>query len=495
MEKGSVKNIIFLIIPVAAVFGVIVALNCMFPLTCDDWYWATREFSFASLTELNGRYLGSALAMLLTRVTWLRTIICALFTVLCIYFVSAFSEGSRGAFFLLAAALFFIMPLELFSETSAWASGFANYIPSAAVVLWYVATVKREFTDETPSYGKAMPFISAAVGFFGAFFMETVTLGNVVVGAAILIYHLIKFKKPEPALIAFLGGAIIGAVLMSIDTAYGKVLAGTDSYRTVSIDAVWDAYIDSYHAYLIYDNFFLNVVLVISATWLAGRRIMVLKKPARALIVLCAAVQACYLVISGIEYFGVEPPHFKYLGAFKGGLSLLYFLSLVGESLVSVQSKGVKTECLFLFCCILLYTLPLLVVTPIKQRAFIYSYFLFSSIAVILISESIKTYEVKSRIAIRGVAIFSLCVIIGFSALYLIKYARIDGIFTAREERISEFLKEGGDELKLQTSDLGEWIGIKELSYVYKDEQIFTYDKKYFQAYYNIPDDVLIVEG
>jgi len=497
MVKKFLKENIFLIIAILIFAGIMVALNVMFTFSCDDWYWVTHQFSWEAITELNGRYFGSILSMALTKVKWLRVALCAVLTVVCVYLISARGEGGRGILFVLAAALFCLMPLELFSETSAWASGFANYIPSAAVVLGYGVMVKKEFSDECPSYGKAAPFLAAAMGLLGAFFLETVTIGNLVVGAAILIYHLIRFKKPEATHIAFLGGAIVGAVLMFIDPAYFQILSGNDAanYRTINFSSIFKAYIDSYHDGLIFDNFFLNVTLVFSAAWVAGRRLFQFKKPAVAAVFVCAAVQVFFLVISGIEYFGVNLPDFKYLGAFKGMLSFAYFVSLFAEVLIAAPGKNVKLECLFIFGSILAYTLPLLVVTPIKTRAFIYSYFLFSSLVVILFGEGLKLCSVKSHVAERVAAVCSLCVIIASSAFYIIKYGSIYSAFTAREESIKTQLASGAKEIAISVTDITDRIGVKEFTYVYKSEHVFTYDLKYFKIYYNIPEDMPLVDA
>lgn len=49
------------------------SLAYFFPYSHDDWVWGTSDWN--AIFETNGRYLGSLLAMLLTRSAFLKTIV------------------------------------------------------------------------------------------------------------------------------------------------------------------------------------------------------------------------------------------------------------------------------------------------------------------------------------------------------------------------------------------------------------------------------------
>lgn len=409
MGKNFIRSNLFFIFVIALCFFAFVALNAVALFWVDDFYWATRSFSWESITALNGRYLGSVLSLIITKSTALRAILCASLTVVLLFVLSLNGSrgGSRAFYFIAATALFFIMPSSIFVQAEVWASGFANYIPSALIAVTFATLVRREFSDKPPEYGRAMPYLAAALGLVGAFFLETVTIGNMIVGAAILIYHCIRFKKADATLIAFLAGALIGAVFMFANPVYFSIADGNDpsAYRGVrdSFESIKVCYFKFFQYYFLYDNFALNAIITGLFLWLAVKRLPFLNGIGRAAIIACFLIQAVFLTLGGSTFVGCDllPEGTPYANEIKGLFTALFAASILVESLSLIKNINVKLNLLFLTGASLAYSLPLLVVTPITARAFVTGYLLFIMFAIILLNENLSDCKKK----VKGVSL------------------------------------------------------------------------------------------
>lgn len=481
---------------VAAAFAAVAALNFLFPLAGDDMEWTTKRYTLAVITEFNGRYLGTILSMAIVKSTWLRVIAASAITGLLLCALAFAGDGKRWFFFIVGAFLFIIMPTSLFSEVVAWASGFANYMPSALVAVTYLVMVKREFASETPSYCRAMPYLAAALGLIGAFFMETVTIGNVIVGVAVLIYHFIRFKKPSATLIAFLAGAIIGAVLMFLNPVYLSIADGNDpiAYRTFSLANIKDAYFDYFYGYFLYDNFSLNLFLTGMTVWLFVLRVPFISVARRVIISICFLFQLAFLADSGASYFGgALLPNFRYQGAVNGLLSATYFAALAVE-VIFLLKGALRLYCIFLIGAILAYTAEMLAVTPITARSFIYSYLIFVLLAMVILGENISLSHAKEGNIARAIALAAVAITVGIFAWYAVRYSAVHSAYVARENEIIRQVNEGDDVILVKRLPVEYKIGDKTVSFVrYANFDASPYAELVLRSYYGIPSDVELV--
>lgn len=492
--KKFVKDNIFFIAVFILAAGVALALNILYPYSGDDWYWAAQPFSLSSLIELNGRYMGTLIALIITKLPALRVIICFAVTMAAIYFLSLAGENHRWLFFLAAAALFMVMPVSISNETLVWASGFANYTPSALIVIVYITLIKNEFADKAPVYGKAAPYIAAALGAVGALFMETVTIGNIIVGAAVLIYHLIRFKKPETTLIAFLGGAVAGAALMFINPVYFQIAGGQDPDYERSIDFlnIASAYFNTFQYFFAYDNFWLNLFLTAMLTWLAAKNFALLKKPARAGAIISFAVKLCFLVFSGADYFGKAIVYFRLVGVLKGILTFAFCSAVLADVLLLIKDVNVKLRCVFLIGCLLAYSLTLLVVFPVGGRNFMCAYLLFAALALTVLGENLKDTSFAEKPLAIAVTAVSLAAVVSFGIVRIGAYSEIHSAYVAREERIIKQLEEGAENIEIDSITASGAIGAKTITYVHNVNPDNSYFMKYFREYYGISPSVSV---
>jgi len=491
--KQFIKENIFLIAAVAAAVAIVAALNVLYPYSGDDWYWGTKPFSWQSIIEVNGRYLGSVLSLIITRIKWLRVVICTVVSVAIIYVMSLNGDRHKVFFFIIAAGFFVAMPIETLKESLVWASGFANYAPSALAVVAYVTLVRGEFSDEAPVYGKAVPYLAAALGVVGALFVETVTLGNLIVGAAVLIYHFIRFKKPSATLIAFLGGAIVGAILMFINPA-----VGAEGYRGIDyrISYIINRYMGSFHYWFAYYNFVINAILVCLMIWRAVKKLASLKPLAKIVVIACFAVQIVYLIISGFDYFGSavmdKIPH---IWGIRGLLTLCFFASLIAEAVFLSDGINERLNFIFILGSILAYTLALLVVNPIGPRNFICPYLLYAVFAITLLNGNIKDSGLSERKLVLSLGAVALAGAVVGSAVYIAIYAKISACCAARDKSIAEQLAAGNTTIVVDIIPDDIYIGDNKVEFVHNADPDNTYFSELFKYYYNIDQSTNISVG
>lgn len=497
MIKWFLRDNILFFLAIGVAVWAVVWLNALAPYSCDDWYWGSAEFSLSSITELNGRYLGSLFAMVISKVKGLRIFLCSAILILFMIVLVAAGRGNRLFFFMAAVFAVFMMPVSMFAQSIIWASGFANYIPSALITVEYILIVRREFSDDkAPSYDGCMPVVMLLMGVCGALFVETVTIGNIVLAAAVVIYHYKRFHTCQLALIGFLVGAVIGAVLMFIDPVYFDVFGGTDpaEYRTINIAAAGSVYFDEFHYYFCYNNFPLNLAIVAVFALLSVNRFKNLSAAKRAAAIACLFVQFLFLAESGVAYFGYSfISEYEVKRMVRGCLTFAFCASALVDVIILFKSVHFRIYCVIIACAAVVYTAPMLVVTPISSRCFTITYFLFTLLFMAMLGETLKEMSPEGRRKVCFVFgfVFFAAIVLSVSAR-LIQYWKIDAYYDKREAIILSALASGEKEIIIPHYTTDYMVGDKELTFVHYLNPVSDYIMGFFKAFYNIPDDVVV---
>lgn len=155
-----------------AVFYLYIAF-CV-PYCHDDWDWGLdvglRQWLRA---EVNSRYVGNFFVVIMTRSEAVKTLVMAACLFAIPLLISLFAAGRYDTkAYLLANLLLLTSPQKLWQQTYGWVSAFANFVISAAAVLWLLRVLLRRM--EAPEHGaKLLPLrlvgillLSAACGLF-----------------------------------------------------------------------------------------------------------------------------------------------------------------------------------------------------------------------------------------------------------------------------------------------------------------------------------------
>ena len=245
-KKSKPLRLLTVLLSVAAVAAM---LWCA-PYFKDDWAWGSQvglERLQSHFTGYNGRYLGNLLVMVLTRSLPVKIILMTAGILALPLLVSRLANKKLFLLFPLSLLGVAVMPADLFRQTMVWASGFSNYMPPVLLTLCYLLLVWDLWDDTAPVQSKWSPFCALLIGGCGALFMEHVTLYNLALAVAVLIFSKVKHHKTYATHWCFLAGAVIGAGIMFTNSAYGFISSGKDqfTYRSMAVGGTVQRYFDT----------------------------------------------------------------------------------------------------------------------------------------------------------------------------------------------------------------------------------------------------------
>ena len=419
------KLITFITISVAAV-AFFALLAFMFPYTGDDWAWGS-SIGISRLQSwfenYNGRYMGNLLVMTMTRSLPVRVIIMALSYYAACLMCCKYTPRKDNASLLFALVLFFMMPRSMLAQSVVWTAGYANYVPSALIVVAYLLIIKNITGDEAPKYPKYLFILTALMGFVGAPFIENVALFNICLGVAVIGYTALKFKRACAAHFGFLAGAVLGAVWMFSNSGYGVVSGDGDGIRSTpkGLKNIISTCID--HGYAICDNlinsnYVMCAVVCLLLIILTVRFIRTTpSKKARvaaacimAVNILCTFFIICKDIVMVYTYlYASMRGMMSFLGSKKLQvvLALLFAVTVLLQVLLCVE-KGRRFRMLLPFYCVPVVVAPLLVVNPIGPRCFFAPYLLLMVFAVDLfgyITRDVDPADVGYKALLGGLAL------------------------------------------------------------------------------------------
>ena len=208
------------------------------PYTHDDWDWGLPVGIQHLLTaDINSRYAGNLVVVLLTRSPLLKTFVMGLvFTLipllsakvalLCVDSTheSPLSSVIPLSVFLLANILILSLPADVWCQTNGWVSGFSNFVVSGLALLLFfllllsstVGAKDAEIPAHSSSHGK---MIQRCTGFliFGVviqLFLENLALFFFICSLAFLVYSLQKNRNVLPVACSLLAGTTAGMLIM-----------------------------------------------------------------------------------------------------------------------------------------------------------------------------------------------------------------------------------------------------------------------------------------
>ncbi len=252
-QKREVKIYIFLFFTLTVLFS-------LFPLTGDDFGWATSDglkLLNKNFDGYNGRYLGNLCAIFFTRSDILRPVVKSLAVIFISFMMNKFSDYKDGYTYLVLAVLF--VPYSPFIQSIVWTSGFFNYTFSLCFILpCFYIILNCECKKYIP--------VLILLGVSGQLFMETYTLATILFATGVLFLKIIKRKDTVNASV-YLLSCITGGVIMFSNSAYYEVLSGKNKYQKLSgaetlIENLFIT-VPKYVLYACIPSFFILIVILI----------------------------------------------------------------------------------------------------------------------------------------------------------------------------------------------------------------------------------------
>ena len=163
-----------------------------FPYSCDDWGWATSygiNQLLSKFSNLNGRYLGNILIILISRNNIIKTCFMSGIIFLILYFGTKILKKNNLNLVLVFYAIFLIMPWPIFSQAIIWSSGFCNYAVSTLIIILVIYIILKKAKIKWPF------IVYTFIGYCGSLLVENVTIYILII--SILINICFYFTKKE----------------------------------------------------------------------------------------------------------------------------------------------------------------------------------------------------------------------------------------------------------------------------------------------------------
>lgn len=434
-KKRAIFGVLFILTII--MFGV---LALMFPYSGDDWDWGSP----AGLARLdiffkgyNGRYAGNLLVLALTRSKILDAVVMGIFLFLVCFLSYLYCEKKDLRIYLSSVLLLLLMPKSVFEQGVVWTSGFANYVPSIVITLFYLVLIKDLFKEKAPEkYSVPLCVLTFILGFTGALFMENVTIYNLFLSVFALAFSKIKFKKINKIHWCFFASTVLGCIAMFQNSSYYAILSsGGDGYRSVGAgasDGFLKGIID--HLWIIFDYlFFKNFILCAVVTLTAGLIVVRFKTEKRALSLISKLLYALNFVLLFVILFKDQlTPVFGTRKIIWFAASGMWLATLVLVLLICIKGLNNKFIILFPLISSLVLIAPLVVLNPIGPRNFLSPYPLLMVFTLSMAVYAFNGIKAKS-VHYALTAVISLC--LAFSCCYyLFTFAEIQEWDTKRNE-------------------------------------------------------------
>ncbi len=363
------------------------------PYTDDDLRWGSQigvnrlRNGFAGY---GGRYLGYLIIMGLTRSIVLKILFMSAVIVMIVCLVRYITRLQIAPY--IALLLIMVAPLSLFRSTISWVSGFANYVTSICFTLVYIAYTAYFDRKEGKQQSGWLVVPLFLLGIINTLLVEHFTIYNVLLGVFVVAAFALKYKRVFIQFAGYMIGTLVGAWWMFSNSAYYKILNGTDLYRDVgdgmSIQSIYyGLYKICQYGYL--NNVVMNIAILIAFIFIVWKCRKKLSKSEQSLVNICLLINFAY-IIAGVLFHnlfdGTDVFDRKFRFAFVG-ITLLSVFAHVAIVMILAKYDRCFKEILFFLVSIMIIDAPFLVVNPVTPRVFFGSYIFFTMEFCIMIKD------------------------------------------------------------------------------------------------------------
>lgn len=431
----------------ALCFAMLFALSWLFPYTGDDWAWGSQiglDRLHTWFDNYSGRYIGNLIVLALTRSNLLKSLAMAVAITGIILLLERLIK-ERWSFYI-SIVLLICLPKAVLRQAVVWTAGFSNYVTSIFFTLIYIVYIYWIF-DEKPNRNKLrqriLPCIPLfALGMINTLIVENVTLYNVVLGIAVIIYVLLRYRKVLIQHVCYFAGTICGTVYMFSNSVYHSISTNSDGYRSVAEGGIIAQALKNYFDVIYKEYFMNNIALNLFILGLCYIIYINYKKEnienkniLDKLPAVCLEILTGYDVWSLFSYIGLSTvTKQNILIAIEGSVTAVAGAALIIFALIMAVHYMNFWRILFTACSVLCVAAPLFAVNPIGSRCFFPSYVLF-----VLFTEElcrvvadnftiIVNEKILKRIAVvvAGVGmVFYLCI---FASVYRADHQRLSYI-------------------------------------------------------------------
>lgn len=474
MKKEQLRKIVFWALPVVTAAFYLYLAFCV-PYCHDDWDWGLdiglRQWLHA---EINSRYVGNFFVVVMTRSEIVKTLVMAVCLFLIPLLISHFAAGRyETKTYLLANLLLLTAPQKLWQQTYGWVSAFANFVVSAAAVLWLLRILLRrmdtaEHKPKRPLRLAGLLLLSAACGMF----YESLSVYLFVISLFGLCLCIpLKRRNAAPELAACVLGAGVGLAVILSNALFGELLDSGQALggiRSLSFEvgsgfpALMKAVTERYFGTILPGLLTVHPVLTGFTALAAIAGALTAKRKAAASIPVSLLTAACAVPLLF--------PIGEALRPYAAGAELLCWAA----SVLLQWEKAVRR--LFFLLSAALVLAPLAVTSELGPRLYYLPCVLLAIFALSLLPE----------LNTKGVTGFLLLLFALSMAFYFFVYTEIRAVTVARAEAIQAAVRSGAESVTLPNDPYKYWWGRNPTA----ESRV-----GYFKEFYGIPPEMEVIFG
>lgn len=505
MKSLIIKKYYALIVGVVFVFYLWMAAQI--PYTHDDWDWGLDIGIQHLLTaDINSRYAGNLIEVLLTRSVFLKTLVMGLvFTALplamahftMVYLkkldTSAETQPMETVLFLAANALILLMPISVWRQTYGWIAGFSNYVVSGlCLILYFLFLASMDSGNRSPSLAQYMG--TFLFGLIIPLFLENLSVYFFITSLSLVFWRIIKKKKVGMMLLLILIGNGIGLLIAFSSSLYRSLWSTgitVNNYRRLMFDpyasplsVFFGLFVRVYYVLLpeMLDNSAHIQVIILCSLIYENTRQVLRAKDGKAVFIVWDAVHVLFFVF--FLYRSVMIHNLPYLvNSSFYNTHFLYLVCIMGTLVITRKTEPKKFPWLLIvWLAPVLIIAPMAAVNTVGPRTYFTNNCCYILFALMLFAPLWETINKPARIVSAGAVI--LCVLI-CGAHYISVYREIGE--TNRERLIiMEEAKNG----KVETCRIVRFTNENYLWYPTPNTEERV---QYFREFYEIPDDVTLI--
>lgn len=404
---------------------IMIVLCYLFPYSGDDFAWGTKiglERLNIWFDNYNGRYSGNLLILLLTRSKLLRIAIESVTIFLIIRYMNLLSTKDKKDNKLLIVLMLLLMPVTIFRQTIAWASGFANYLIPILLILFFINSNKDLFIGKSNKKNekKLVILFYFFASFMGSMFIENITIYNFLLALTVVIFEKIKIKKISKSNIYYLIGAILGSIMMFTNSSYLSILNNKDGYRTIAQENIIirsiKTYLSELSGFIFNDNWLICSLICLLAIIVGIKFLTNNKKVNKNMkFAVNASVVGATMFILNFLYINLKSNNLLFMKnlfneIYYATLGLIMVLSLLIITIFCIKNNETRNRIIFYITSLIIINVPLLIITPIGSRLFLTTYVFFILISLELINYIFKenkfNYTIVCKTAITVLLIY-----------------------------------------------------------------------------------------
>lgn len=506
---NSLKTHKFLISASLVMLFIYFWISIRIPYILDDWNWGiSKGVEHLFKADLNSRYVGNFIEILVTRSTMLKVLIMS-FVFIAIPFVTTMFVSrfirvqndnlldiAQTGIFLLSNAFILLLPNDIWRQTNGWVAGFSNYVISGlALLLYFYILLNIDRSKKRPLI-KDIGLL--AFGLCIQLILENVTLFVLVFS---LLYFVIRYHNLESkrTVLLLILGNLIGFFIMFENSILSSLFSsGTavGGVRKLFFDPGESPLSIIYQCMVRFCRFFIPYLIsyngnIIGCISLFMGILIYLKNKSRTTSVYFSILNICFSLYYFYSFWN-GPRSAKSifqidrigLSAFSAIIDSLFIIIITIEFIITFNKEKDK-----LFWLISFWLSPLMIISPmiiiqnVGPRSFYSTDLCYIMLASVLLGLIIHTLK-ETRVFLSSmVAICCFVVLLASTNLVLI-YKPIGDCIREREQIIEKAIEEGSNQITMPDFPNKEYV------WTYDPNKKKPWQSNDFKEFFNIPSEI-----